>query len=71
MQSFKMYSIFNSFFFSFLGLPLWHMEVPSIGVGDEISASAEAYATAKYTGSEPAAPMTYASACGNTRSLTH
>ena len=50
---------------SFLGLYLWHMKVPRLGVNLELQLLA-------YTTAMPwASSMTYIEACGNTRSLTH
>ena len=55
------------FSFRFLGLHLWHMEVPRLGV--ELELQPPAYTTA--TTQDPATSATYTTAHSNAGSLTH
>ena len=57
---------FLFFFFGFLGPHPQHMEVPRLGVESELQLQTYATATTK-----PATSVTYTTAHGNTRSLTH
>ena len=61
------YKRINMYFFVLLG-PLWHMEVPRLGV--ELELQRPAYTTAKAM-PDPAIFVTYATAHGSTGSLTH
>ena len=56
-------------FFVFLGLHLWHMEVPRLGVEWELQLPA--YTTATATQGIRAASVTYTTVHGNNGSLTH
>ena len=55
-----------TFFLCFLGLHLWHREVPSVGVESELQLPVYATAT-----SMPDSSQVYTTARGNSRSLTH
>ena len=64
----KLVLSYLSFFLSFLGLYLWHMEVPKLRVKLELLLLAFTTATQCRI---QAASLTYATAHGNTGSLTH
>ena len=59
---------FLSFFICFLGLHLWHMEVPRLGVESELQLPA--YTTATGT-QDLRQSVTYTTAHSKARSLTH
>ena len=61
-------SIATNFLVFFLGLHLWHIETPRLGV--ELDLQLPAYATATAT-MVPAASATYTAACVNAESLTY
>ena len=63
----------NSISFFFLGIHLWHMQVPSLG-GQIRAADTSLHHSPSHAGSELQTELylcTYATACGNARSLTH
>ena len=68
MQTFKTMPYSLSLFFSFLGLHLWHMEVPRPGVEWELQLPGYTIATATQ---DPSSCATYTTAQSNARSLTH
>ena len=59
--------IYTSFFFSFLGLHLQHMEIPRLGIQSELQLPA--YTTA--TATPHPSYICYVAGCASTRSLTH
>ena len=62
------YFIFINLFFCFLGLYLWHMEVPRLGVQSELQLLAYAIATVIW---DPSRVCNLHHSSGNARPLTH